>query len=248
MPSAQVFTPAEQESFRKAGQILSACLTHVSKAVAVGVKTIDLDVIAEQFILEHGGKPAFKGYNGYKHTLCTSVNDECVHGVPSAYALKDGDIVSLDCGVIIDGLYTDACVTVPVGKVSPKAEHLLAVTKDALDAGLHMLKAGVKVGDFSSTIQKVVERGGCHCVPMLTGHGVGRTLHVFPDIPNIGVAGTGATFPAGTVIAIEPIVCLGSPHVYEAEDGWTIKTKDGSLCAHFEHTVLITENGCEVLA
>lgn len=248
MPSAQVFTPAEHASFRKAGAILGAALRHISAAAVPGVTTLALDALAEAFIRDHGGKPAFFGYNGYKYTLCTSINDECVHGIPSKRALSDGDIVSLDCGVIVDGLYTDACVTVGVGKLLPPAKRLLSVTKDALDAALHVLKGGVRVGDVSAAVQEVVERGGCHCIPVLTGHGLGTTLHQFPDIPNVGRAGTGPVLPAGTVIAVEPIVSLGSTNVFEADDGWTIKTRDGSLCAHFEHTVLLTKDGCEVIA
>lgn len=248
MPSVQTFTADQQTSFRKAGVILGQTLRHVAAAATAGVSTLALDKLAEDFIVAHGGKPAFKGYNGYAHTLCTSVNEECVHGIPSKRTLKDGDIVSIDCGVIIDGLYTDACVTVGIGQIAPDAQKLLHVTKDALDAALHVLKGGMKVGDLSAAIQAVVERGGCRCIPVLTGHGLGATLHQFPDIPNVGRPGSGAVLPAGTVIAVEPIVCLGSPQVVEADDGWTIKTKDGSLCAHFEHTILLTEQGCEVLA
>lgn len=248
MPSPQVFTSAQQASFRTAGTILGAVLRHVSAAAVPGVSTLSLDHLAEEFIREHGGKPAFKGYSGYNHTLCTSVNDECVHGIPSNRKLKEGDIVSLDCGVIVDGLYTDACVTVGIGSISDTDRHLLTVTKEALEAALHVMKGGVKVGDISATIQEFVERGGCHCIPVLTGHGLGTTLHQFPDIPNVGRKGTGAVLPAGTVIAVEPIVSLGTTQVVEAGDGWTIKTKDGSSCAHFEHTILLTEDGCEVIA
>lgn len=244
----QVFTPGEIDSFRRAGEILSACLRETAQAAEEGITTLELDHLAEAFIREQGGIPAFKGYSGYKHTLCTSINEECVHGIPSDRILKNGDNVSLDCGVIIDGLYTDACVTVGVGEISKENRKLLQVTKEALDAGLEMLQPGVHVGDLSSTIQAVVERAGFRCIPVLTGHGLGKTLHQFPDIPNVGKPGTGPVFPAGTVIAIEPIVCTGNPAVAEAKDGWTIITKDKSLCAHFEHTVLITEDGCEVLA
>lgn len=248
MPSAHIFSAAEHRSFRKAGVILGEVLRHVAAAATDGVSTLALDRMAEEFIRARGGAPAFKGYNGYAHTLCTSVNDECVHGIPSKRVLKNGDIVSLDCGVIVDGLYTDACVSVGIGTVAPQAAHLLAVTKDALDAALHVLKGGVRVGDVSATVEEVVLRGDCRCIPALTGHGLGTTLHQFPDIPNVGRRGSGPVLPAGTVIAVEPIVCLGSTQIMEAQDGWTIKTKDGSLCAHFEHTVLLTEDGCEVLA
>ncbi len=248
MPTIQTFTPAEIASFRKAGKILRECLTYTASLVKPGVLTKDLDTAAEAFIRKHGGIPAFKGYSGFPATLCTSINEECVHGMPGLRVLKDGDILSIDCGVIVDGLYTDACITVPVGNISPAAQKLLTVTEQALEAAVHILRAGITVGDLSSTIQSIVERAGFKCIPSLTGHGLGRTLHQFPDIPNVGKAGAGAKFPVNTVIAVEPIVSVGSASVVEGSDGWTIATKDKSLSAHFEHTLLVTEDGCEILA
>ena len=156
--------------------------------------------------------------------------------------------MSLDGGVIVDGLYTDACITVPVGTISKEAQHLLHVTKNALDAALAVLKEGVHVGDISATIQEIVETGGCHCIPALTGHGLGTTLHQFPDVPNVGKKRTGPVLPANTIIAIEPITSLGSSDITQDDDGWTLRTKDHSLSAHFEHTVLITLGGYEILA
>lgn len=248
MPSIQVFTEPEIASFRKGGKILRGCLEMLRPKAVAGVTTAELDALAEAYIREHGGIPAFKGFHDYPATLCTSVNDECVHGIPNATPLKDGDIVSLDCGVICDGLYTDACITVGVGTISKEAQNLLHVTENALADAVAFLKAGVRVGDVSALIQASVEKGGCRAVRSLTGHGLGKTLHQYPDIPNLGKKGTGPIFPAGTVIALEPIVSVSADEVHGTGDGWTLVTEDGSLSAHFEHTLLITKDGCEVLA
>lgn len=244
----QIFTEQERNSIRKAGKILRGCLEHTAKHVKPGVTLNELDAIAEAYILERGGKPGFKGYNGFPKTLCISVDDECVHGIPSDRKLEEGQIVSLDGGVMVDGLHTDACITVPVGEISEDAKRLLQVTEGALDAAVAVIREGARVGDISSAIQKHVEAGGCSCIPALTGHGLGKTLHQFPDVPNVGKAGTGATLPAYTLIAVEPIVALGKGQILQDDDGWTLRTKDGSLSAHFEHTLLITPDGCEVIA
>lgn len=244
----QIFTPAEIESFRKGGRILHECLEMLAPQVIPGVTTGQLDTIAETFIRDHGGIPAFKGYNNYPATLCTSVNEECVHGIPGARVLVEGDIVSLDCGVLLDGLNTDACITVPVGRISNDAWHLLNVTKKALDEAVATLRAGIRVGDLSAAIQDVIKEGKLWPVRSLTGHGLGRDLHQFPDIPNFGKRGTGAMFAAGTVVAVEPIVAVGCDDVSQMPDKWTLVTDDGSLSAHFEHTLLVTEGGCEIIA
>ncbi len=248
MSDIQIFTANEIAAIRHAGHILAACLTHVGALVVPGRTTKALDRAAEEFIRSQGAEPAFLGYHGYPATLCTSINDECVHGLPSDRKLLEGDIVSLDCGVLCKGLYTDACRTFPVGEISKEAEKLLLVTAEALEEAVDVIRAGVKVGDISSTIQKKVEGAGLTIVAALTGHGLGRTLHQLPDIPNYGRKGTGMAIPAGTIIAVEPIVCTGKDGIKEADDHWTISTKDGSLSAHFEHTILVIENGCEVLA
>lgn len=248
MPQCQIYTDAEIVSLRKGGQILRGCLEYVAGLVCPGITTGELDHAAETYIRDHSGEPAFKGYKGFPATLCTSVNEECVHGIPGKRMLKEGDIVSLDGGVIFDGLYTDACVTVPAGRIAKEAENLLRTTEKALSAAISVVRGGVRVGDISSTIQQVAEKGGCHPVRSLTGHGVGRSLHAFPDIPNTGKAGTGPVLPVGTVIAIEPILSLGSPEVRSLEDSWTLVITDGALSAHSEHTVLVTEGGSEVLA
>lgn len=248
MSHIQTFTKGEIDNFRKASKILRDCLKMLPSHVTPGITTIELDAIAEKFIRDAGGKPAFKGYSGFPSTLCTSINDECVHGMPSNRAVEEGDILSLDCGVIIDGLYTDACITVPVGQIDADAKHLLDVTKKALDEAVKVIKAGIHVGDISAVIEKTARTGGCVPVKSLTGHGLGRDLHEYPDIRNSGQAGTGPLLPANTVIAVEPILSLGSDEVVQSSDGWTLATEDGSLSCHFEHTILVKEGGCEVLA
>lgn len=234
---------------RRAGKVLRDCLHHTASFVQPGISTGELDRIAESFILSHEGMlPAFKGYHGFPATLCTSVNEECVHAIPGERILNEGDIVALDCGVICDGLYTDACVTVGVGRISAEAQRLLDVTKGALAQAVAEVKKGAHVGDISHAVQTYVEAAGFGCVRSLTGHGLGKTLHQFPDIPNFGESGTGPALPAGTLIAVEPIVSAGDIRVVDAGDGWAIVTKDGSLSAHFEHTLLVTDSGCEIIA
>ena len=248
MSDFQLFTDGEIASLRESGRILRACLEKVSAAVAPGITTAEIDAIAEEFIRSEGGEPAFKGYHGFPATLCISVNDECVHGIPGTRKLREGDVVSLDGGVKKDGLYTDACVTVGVGRISEQAAKLLEVTEGALKHALSILKEGTRVGDISGGIQQYVGARGFKSVRALTGHGLGLTLHQFPDIPNVGRSGTGPTIPAGTLLAIEPIVSAGRDEVREARDGWTLSIVDGALSAHFEHTVLVTEDGCEIIA
>jgi methionyl aminopeptidase len=246
----QIFTPAQIESLRQGGAILRDCLQHLRPLAKAGVSTLELDDIAEDFIRGRGGKPAFLGYNGFTGTLCTSVNDRVVHGIPSPEEiLKDGDIVSLDCGVIFDDLYTDACITVPVGTVGKPVLDFLQTVSDALEGVItHVVKGGVRVGDISAYVEKHIRAGGYTPIRVLTGHGLGDTLHQFPDVPNVGKAGTGPVLPAGTMIAIEPIASMKGEEVYTADDGWTVLTKDMSLACHFEHSLLLTENGCEVIA
>jgi len=248
MVHIQSFSPAEIASFRKAGIILRGCLDMLVPYVKPGVTTAELDALAEAYIVKNGGVPGFKGYHGYPSTLCISVNEECVHGMPGPRVLKEGDIASLDCGVCVDDLNTDACITVPVGKISPQARHLLEVTQQALAKAVEVIRPGIRVGDLSSAIQKTIEAGKCTAVRALTGHGLGRHLHEPPDIPNFGRAGSGPIIPAWTVLAVEPIVSLGSDDVRETGDGWTLITDDHSLSCHFEHTILVTDTGCEVLA
>ena len=245
--TCQIFSPEQIESLRKGGKILHDCLQEISGLVCPGVTTLEIDQAAEAFIRDCGAEPAFKGYHAYTATLCTSVNDACVHGIPNSDALEEGDIVSLDCGVLFDKLYTDSCVTVPVGKISGDAGRLLKATEEALSAGLQKVRAGGHSGDISSVIHETLLTNGFDVMRQLTGHGLGDTLHQFPDIPNFGKSGKGHLLPENTIIAIEPISTAGSTDIREDPDGWTLRTADGALSAHFEHTVLVTEEGCEIL-
>lgn len=247
MPDFQIFTSQEIESLRRGGKILHECLELVSGMVKVGVTTGELDQAAEEFIRSKGGEPGFKGYRGYPASLCTSVNEQCVHGIPGDRTLEEGDIISMDCGVLLECLYTDACVTVPVGSISADAQRLLGVTKQALSEGLSVIREGTHTGDISATIQGFVEGAGFTIVKPLTGHGLGRDLHQFPDIPNFGKMGSGHVLPQNTLIAIEPIVSVSAGDVKGIGDDWTLVTNDESLSAHYEHTALVTANGCEIL-
>ncbi len=248
--TCQLFSPAQIESLRKGGAILRDCLRHTALLVRPGMTTMDLDLEAEIFIRQRGGIPAFKGYHGFTGTLCTSVNDAVVHGIPSKKEkIKEGDIISLDGGVIFGGLYTDSCVTVAVGQIDPNVQAFLTHTSQVLeDVITEVVRPGVQVGDISSYIEKNLKKGGYAAVRALTGHGLGDNLHQFPDVPNVGKAGTGPVLPVGTMIAIEPIAVMGNPEVYTANDGWTVLTKDRSLACHFEHSVLIPEDGYEIIA
>jgi len=234
---------------RKGGAILKKTLEIVSKAVKPGVSTFELDQIAEKFILSHkGAKPGFKGYRGFPATLCTSVNEEVVHGIPSQdVILQDGDIVGIDCGVYYKGLYTDACVTVLVGKVDPMVRHFVKITKKALSNALKKIRPGGRIGDISAIIQKTLEDQDYSPVVECTGHGVGKDLHEPPEILNKGRKGTGPLIKPGMTFAIEPISAMNGGAIQTVEDGWTVITADGSLSAHFEHTVLVTEKGYEII-
>jgi methionyl aminopeptidase len=248
MSTFQLFDDGQIKNLREGGKILRECLQETSKRVKAGVTTIELDRFAESFIRARGGIPAFKGYRGFPGTLCISLNEQCVHGIPGDRVIEDGDIVSLDGGVIYGGLYTDACITVPCGDIPDDVRAFLQKSSDTLEAACALVKPGIKVGDISSTIQKSVEGAGYSCVNDLTGHGLGTRLHQFPDIPNVGKANTGPVLPAWTFIAIEPITAMGKPKIREESDGWTITTADRSLSAHFEHCVLVTDQGHEILA
>jgi methionyl aminopeptidase len=244
----QIFNTQQIESLYKGGEILRDCLQYVSDLAKEGVTTNALNEAAEVFILDNGALPGFKGYKGYPATLCTSINEECVHGLPGNRSLKKGDIISIDCGVLFDDLYTDACITVGIGEISQKAQSLLDVTKDALKNALGIIRAGIHVGDISFVIQHTVESHGFTPLKSLTGHGLGYSLHQFPDIPNRGRKGSGPIIPNQTVLAIEPIISIGkNMEVQESGDNWTLITADGELCAHFEHTILVTEEGCDII-
>lgn len=238
----------EIEKMRKSNLIVAAILEELGKKIRPGIKTIELDRLSEEWALKKGARPAFKGYRGYPYSLCTSVNSEVVHGMPSERELKEGDIVSLDFGILNDGYYGDAAVTVPVGEITPAARRLLKVTEEALYRGISEIKAGNRIGDISAAIQGHVEAAGYSVVRDLVGHGIGKSLHEDPQVPNYGSAGRGIELKPGMVFAIEPMVNEGVYRVDVLRDGWTVVTADGKLSAHFEHSVAITENGPVILS
>jgi len=237
----------EIDLIRKSGRIVAEALARLTKLVEPGITTLDLDRLAEEYILKRGAKPAFKGYRGYPYSLCASVNEQVVHALPSERTLKEGDIVSLDLGSIVDGYYGDAAVTVPVGQVSEEANRLIDVTQESLQRAIEAARPGNRLSDVSYAVQAAVEAEGFSVVRLFVGHGIGRSLHEEPQIPNFGPPGHGPVLKTGMVLAIEPMVNAGSPDVMILEDRWTAVTCDGSLSAHFEHTVALTENGTEVL-
>jgi methionyl aminopeptidase len=242
-------TPQEIEKMRRSGAAVRAVLEHVRAMVKPGVTTLDLENAAESKIAELGATPAFKGYRGYPCVLCTSVNEQVVHGIPSReQVLRGGDIVSIDCGVVLDGYYGDAAITVPVGsQVAPKAKRLLDVTMKSLETAIGVVRPGATLGDIGAAVQEVVEADGFSVVRDFVGHGIGTRMHEDPQVPNFGQRGAGAKLRAGMVIAIEPMVNAGKPGVQVLSDGWTAVTEDGSLSAHFEHTVAVTEAGAMIL-
>jgi methionyl aminopeptidase len=237
----------EIDLIRKSGRIVAEALARLTKLVEPGITTLDLDRLAEEYILKRGAKPAFKGYRGYPYSLCASVNEQVVHALPSERKLKEGDIISLDLGSIVDGYYGDAAVTVPVGQVSDEAKRLIDVTQESLRRAIDAVHPGGRLSDISHAVQAAVEAEGFSVVRLFVGHGIGRSLHEEPQIPNFGPPGHGPVLKTGMVLAIEPMVNAGSPDVMILEDRWTAVTCDGFLSAHFEHTVALTENGTEVL-
>jgi methionyl aminopeptidase len=239
---------AEIERMYAANQLVSDVLAQLEAAVAPGVTTWDLDALAERLVREGGAVPAFKGYRGYPATLCASINEEVVHGIPSkTRALKDGDIISLDMGVKMGGYYGDSAVTVAVGEVPERTQALLRVTREALDRAIAQVRVGARLSDIGHAVQAWVEAHGFSVVREFVGHGIGEQLHEEPQIPNYGRPGHGAKLAAGMVLAIEPMVAMGRPDTKVLADKWTAVTRDGSLAAHFEHTVAVTANGPRVL-
>lgn len=243
-----IHSEAEQALMRKSGQILASILNALINQVKPGVSLLELEATADRLTKEAGATSAFLNYNGYKFNLCTSVNQEVVHCPPTKRTLQDGDIVSIDAGVIYQGYYSDCAVTVPVGKVTPEAQRLIDVTRTSLyEIAKAQIKPGNTVGDIGHAIQTYVEAAGFSVVRTLVGHGIGKELHEEPSIPNYGRPHTGPKLKPGMTIAVEPMVNVGSPEVVFEDDGWRVVTVDGQLSAHFEHTFLITETGCEVL-
>lgn len=240
---------AEIEKMRHSGRILRQVLNAVRELAVAGASTMDLEYAAEEKIKELGARPAFKGYHDYPCVLCTSVNQEIVHGIPSQRrVLKAGDIVSIDCGVVVDGYYADAAITVPVGgATTPELQRLLDVTRESLYRGIEAARLGNSVGDVGAAVQEYVEANGFSIVREFVGHGIGRQLHEEPQVPNFGVRGHGARLEEGMVLAIEPMVNAGRPGARLLSDKWTAVTEDGSYSAHFEHCVAVTKNGPMIL-
>ena len=238
---------AEIEKLRRVNQLVAEILAELRQMAAPGVTTSDMDAHAEARVRAAGAEPAFKGYHGYPATVCVSVNEQVVHGIPSSRPLVQGDILSIDMGAKLDGFYGDSAVTVPIGVVSPEAAKLLKVTEEALFHGLEVVKPGARVSDIGAAVQEIVEANGFSVVREFVGHGIGTSLHEEPQIANYGPAGRGPRLSEGMVLAIEPMVNAGKPAVKVLADNWTAVTRDGSLSAHFEHTVVVTRDGCEIL-
>jgi methionyl aminopeptidase len=233
---------------REAGQILVAAIRLCEDLVKPGIATLEIDREIEALIRERHGTPAFKGYRGFPATICASINEEVVHGIPAAHRrLREGDIIGLDLGAIVEGYYADAAITLPVGEVSDEARRLLTVTRESLDRAIALCRPGRRIGDLGAAVQAHVEAAGFGVVRSFVGHGIGRALHEDPQVPNFGEPGRGPLLRAGMVLALEPMVTLGHWAVRVLADGWTAVTEDGSLAAHFEHTVAIGERGPEVL-
>jgi len=232
---------------RQAGKIVATVLDKMRTLVRPGVTTGQLDAEAESLIRGMGGAPSFKGYHGYPASICTSVNDEIVHGIPGTRVLTDGDIISIDVGAIWDGYQGDAAVTLPVGTIAPQAERLLKATESALSAGISAARAGMRMGDLSNAIESAARQAGFEVVREYGGHGIGQEMHEPPRIPNWGKRGQGLVLKAGMTFAIEPMLTAGDYRTRQASDHWTVLTVDGSLSAHFEHTIVVTEDGADIL-
>jgi methionyl aminopeptidase len=239
--------PEEIEKLRRAGDLVARTLDLVESRIAPGVTTGELDTLAREWIESEGGRPAFLGYHGYPATLCVSIDDEVVHGIPGKRLIRDGMIVSVDVGAVVEGYYGDSARTVPVGTVPPEAQRLLDVTRQALAEGIAAARPGRRVGAIGAAVSAVAKKAGFGVVRALTGHGIGTAMHEPPQIPNFGSAEEGDEIKAGMVFAIEPMLNAGDYRVEFMPDGWTVKTKDGSLSAHFEHTIVVTNGAPEVL-
>jgi methionyl aminopeptidase len=240
-------TDEEIRLLKESNMLVSRTLAEIAALIRPGITTLSLDNFAETFIRDNGGLPAFKGYGGFPGTLCTSVNDEIVHGFPSKYILREGDIISVDCGVILNGWYGDSAYTFAVGEISGEVRRLLDYTKESLEEGVKEAVAGNRIGDISFAVQNKAESGGYSVVRELVGHGLGRKLHEQPEVPNYGRRGTGAKMEKGLVICIEPMINLGRKETKQMRDGWTVKTVDGKPSAHYEYAVAVDRGRAEVL-
>jgi len=241
-------TDEEIELLRESNMLVAKALGEIAKAIKPGVTTLALDKIAEEFIRDNGGVPGFLKYQGYPNTLCTSVNEQVVHGIPNKLPLAEGDIVSVDCGVILNGFYGDSAYTFEVGEVSAEARALLQATKESLYQGIEKAIVGNRLGDIGFAIQNYTESRGYSVVREMVGHGVGRNLHESPEVPNYGKPGNGVKLTEGMVIAIEPMINQGKRNIVQEEDGWTIRTSDKKLSAHFEHSVAIRKEKADILS
>jgi len=240
-------TKKEIKKIRAGGHLLALSMAELKESVKAGMTTKDFDVLAEKLAKQYKAKPSFKGYKGYPASICVSVNDELVHGLPGDKVLQEGDIVSLDFGLLYKGYYSDMAITVGVGKIDEQVQKLIKVTEESLSAGIDQMEPGNHLSDISAAVQNFVETRGYSVVRNLTGHGVGKEVHESPQIPNFGEPGQGPVLKEGMVLAIEPMVNIGTHETELATDGWTFKTKDDSLSAHFEHTVAVTKDGFEIL-
>jgi len=240
-------TPDEIEQMAAAGRVLSRCHEVLRRKARPGVTTAELDQAAERFIRSQGGEPVFKGYRGFPGSICVSPNSMVVHGIPGTYKLRRGDILSIDIGVVLDGWVADAAITHPIGNVTPVARRLLATTRAALFDAVDQCHSGRRLGDVSYAVQSRVEADGFAVIRSLVGHGIGRDMHEDPQIPNFGEPGTGPELEEGMVLAIEPMVNVGTHHVRMGPDNWAVYSQDGSLAAHFEHTVAVTGDGPRIL-
>jgi len=249
MRTSMIIIKSEQElqQMRRAGMLAAQALRAVAGAVRPGVTGLELDRLAETFIRDHGGVPSFKGYRGFPASVCISLDDEVVHGIPHGRPLREGQIVSLDLGAVVEGFHGDVAVTVPVGVIPEEVGRLLTVAREALFKGITAIRPGRRLGDVGAAIQTHVEAAGCSVVRDFAGHGIGRSLHEEPQVPNFGEPGTGPQMRAGMTLAIEPMVNLGGFEVTMDDDGWTVRTRDSRPSAHFEHTVAVMPGGAQVL-
>ncbi|MDE0871104.1 MAG: type I methionyl aminopeptidase [Flavobacteriales bacterium] len=244
----QIKTDEEVEILRESSLLVGKTLAVVAERIRPGVTTLQLDAVAEEFIRDHGAEPGFKGYGGFPNSLCTSVNEAVVHGIPNDRPLVDGDIVSVDCGVLKNGFYGDSAYTFAVGAISPEVQKLLDVTKECLMLAIEQAVVGKRIGDIGYACQTHAEQHGYGVVRELVGHGLGRALHEAPEVPNYGRRGNGPRLMDGMVLAIEPMINLGRKEIFHEEDGWTIVTKDRLVSAHFEHDVVVRKDQADVLS
>jgi len=248
MPKVLYKTAEEIELIRKSSLLVSKTLAEVAKVIKPGVKTIELNQLAETFIRDNGGVPAFLNYNGFPFSLCISPNDQVVHGFPGLYELKEGDVISVDCGVILNKFYGDSAYTFAVGEIAEETKMLLEITKESLVKGIEKAVVGLRVGDIGYAVQEHAEKHGYGVVKELVGHGVGFKLHEKPEVPNYGKRGSGMKLEDGMVLAIEPMINAGKASIKFWKDGWTVSTKDGKPSAHFEHTVAIRKGQADILS